>query len=95
MGRMAAVVVVVAVILGAWAGSSPAEPGDNQAVGQQFGDAVAVAKAVQIVRPEQPRKETGPPGIAGKNADAAMEKYYESFRKTAPAPSTVNISIGR
>jgi hypothetical protein len=59
---------------------------------QHFGEAVNAAKAQQIINPDAPQALYPLGGIDGKAANAAIDRYQNSF--TLPPPSTNVFSIG-
>ncbi len=65
-----------------------AAPPPGARFGAQFGDAVRIALARQVARPDAAGNADPVAGIDGRSARAALERYQHSFAEPAPQPVT-------
>lgn len=74
-------------LLGLLAGCASVTPNDDA----RFGDAVRAARAAQTLNPAAPARDDPMPGLDGKAAISAQERYQDSFKSP---PKTFEI-LGR
>ncbi len=80
-----------ALALAAALSACAATPFDDE----RFGDSVRATTASQIIDPAASRNPDPVAGIDGRAAQAAQERYEESFTSPAPTASALTIGIGK
>lgn len=64
-------------------------------VDRHFGEAVLASQAQQTLNPDASKAPPSAPGLDGRAAKHALDRYHESF-KTPPLPTKVfNIGVGQ
>ena len=67
---------------------------DTPQFDSNFGNAVNSAKALQTINPDASLEADSGAGVGGKPADAAMDRYHQSFEKPPAETNVFNIGVG-
>lgn len=64
-------------------------------VEQHFGEAVLAARAQQTFNPDAAKAPPTTPGLDGRAARHALDRYHDSFKTPPPATNVFNIGVGQ
>lgn len=85
---LALVPLALAVTLGGCVSQTPI-------VDRHFGEAALAARAQQTFNPDAPKASAVAPGLDGRAAKHALDRYHESFKETQPTGNFFNVGVGQ